>query len=85
MKIHYVLLAMGLVAFSSCAKEQTCECEITEEESATGYSFMRSFDQDVSFKSKKKDAGGVCDDLEYTETYVNNGISTTISCECDLK
>jgi hypothetical protein len=89
-KLSPVLTTLALVttlAFSSCKKNYSCDCETKL--TASGYSSTTTSKEAYSVKLKKKQATAACDNTaEILEKQVkdqNSGSGLNVSVECEVK
>jgi hypothetical protein len=83
MKALYIsAITILALSFTSCRKERTCECKITE---TTGnVTFTGSITTTRGYVTKKE-AKRLTDCYSYTQTETNNGQTETTTYECELK
>lgn len=78
--------AVGLNLVTSCAKDYTCECKVTHEQSGPGFSETKTETKNHSIKGKEDEAKSECKDSGYEISYQDGGGYTQkIKMDCDIR
>lgn len=86
-KLILPALVLGaMVSFTSCKKDYTCDCDITQKSTGYGESTTVTSETSATQNLKKKDAEEWCDELDETSTTMTSGdFTVTTDYSCTLK
>lgn len=83
--IFIASLALGSL-FTSCAKDYSCECKVTHEQSAPGFSETKSETKTHSLTGKEDDVKTECRNSGYDISYTDGGgYAQKINSECAVR
>jgi len=85
-----LFIATGLllltIAVTSCAKDKTCECKVTHEQSGPGFSETKSETKSHTIKAKESDASAACKGASYDISYTDQGgYSQKVKSDCAIR
>ena len=79
-------IAIALLGMVSCAKDYTCECDVTHEQSGTGFSETKEWNETADMTGKEDDMKSACSDMSFEESYTDGaGYSQKVKHECSLR
>ena len=79
-------IAIALLGMVSCAKDYSCDCDVKHEQSGTGFSETKEWDESTPMTGKEDDMKSACSGMSFDESYTDGaGYSQKITYDCTLR
>ena len=79
-------VAIALLGMVSCAKDYNCECDIKHEQSGSGFSETKEWNESTTMKGKEDDMKSACSGMSFDNSYKDAAeYDQKISYDCELK